>query len=108
MGKLVVTVVHPTLRQDDTPFNPAVDLNRWVLYARAVGASNWTQVGGNNPASETVREVGNVPAGGDWEVRIEWYDQHGQMAAFNTVTDVPDPVPAPPRPGTATAVYVAT
>lgn len=106
MGKLVVTVTHPTERQDNTPFNPAVDLHHWLLFARAIGASTWTPVGGENGPDVTVREINNVPLGGDWEARAEWYDQHGQMSFAIASTDVPDPIPAPPKPGTVQAVYV--
>lgn len=106
MGKLVVTVAHPLARVDGSPFNPAVDLQRWILYARAVGATNWTQVGGDNAHGVTVQEVNNVPLGGDWEVRVEWYDQHNQSSFFTTATDVPDPIPAPPQPGSASVVFV--
>jgi hypothetical protein len=105
MGRLVVDVTHPTTRTDDTPFTPAVDLHHWLLFARAVGATNWTPVGGQNAAAVTTREIGNVPMGGDWEVKIEWYDQHNQMSMFTTTTDVPEPVPAPPRAGSATVTF---
>jgi hypothetical protein len=105
MGKLVVTAVHPTLRTDGSPFTGAM-MARWTLEARAVGASTWTPVGTDNSADVTVREVNNVPLGGDWEVRLTWYDQHGQFSQFVTQTDVPEPIPAPPAAGSASVVFV--
>lgn len=104
MGSIRVQVVHPTTRVGGGALDPATELANWKLYTRAVGASNWSLVGGENAMSVLERTVSNV-APGNWEVRVVWTDQYNQTS--ERVVPATVAIPPAPSPGTV-SVTVAS
>jgi hypothetical protein len=98
--RVQVTVVHPTLREDDTP----AQLDHWRLAYKAAPASEWTPVGGNIALDITQRIVDNVSQG-TWDWQAIWTDTDGQdsVPAMTVLAIGP---PAKPRAGSLVAVVV--
>ena len=84
MATIRVTVTHPTVRSDGTPFPPA-ELRHVRLEMRAEAASAWSAVGTPMLPTELSRNIQNVP-GGAYRVRALWVD---------TGDRVSDPAEAP-------------
>jgi hypothetical protein len=109
--KVLVTAVHPTTRSDagHTPL-AAGELVGWHIKWNGVGSPGAFYPEPMQPMSVNQAQTIDLPGGENspYTVAIEWFDQYGQKSIFvlPTVTLHAPTLPAPPDPGTGSAVVV--
>jgi hypothetical protein len=99
MANAIVTVVHPTEREDGSPASVA-DVASWRVEMKAMAATNWSPLGGARLPSDTTANVQNLTTGA-YDFRVYWTDKDGQDSEPGAAEYVVGP-PAKLMPGAVT------